>query len=370
MQKIISIIALSSISVCFAVTGTDLSNRIIIDGLSHDFTHDEEILTDSLGNLLEYPADSYWGEYNDVKQIKITWDASYLYLAVDACSYDNNVLLFIDIYDDYGIEDMSELINIANQEGTWNRSFKFYNLNPDFFVGTWDTNDLPELWKVQKGGTMQVEQISTIETSATFNTGNLEGAMEIKIAWEIFFFDGEHSLQNFPRIKLLSVITKGGLEMSSGPDSAPDNLGGMTNDSGQMIVLDNYAEILIDGDGDGLPDMDIEPKKQRTFYKEPPFEAIPLLINNVIFENGKTFAPSIEEEINFELVSNRASEFSVEIFDVNGTFIDYAEKYDDLQWSWDGKNDNGSFVPFGIYILRFIADSGEVSHKEAVVVIK
>ena len=358
MQKIISIIALSSISVCLAVTGTDLSNRIIIDGFSHDFTIDEEILSDSLGNLLESPADSYWGEYNDVKQLKVTWDASYLYLAVDACSWDNNVMLFIDIDDDYGIEDMSEL-------NAWQRSFKFYNWNPDFLVGTWDTNDIPQFWKVQEGGTMQIEQISTIETSATFNTGNLEGAMETKIPWEILKTNGR-SLQH---IKLLTVITSGD-DYSSGPDCAPDNLGGMANDTGQKVVLDNYAEIIIDADEDGNPDMNIEPKEQRIFYKKPPFEAIPLLINNVIFTNGKTFAPSIEQEINFELVSNRSSEFSVEIFDVNGKFIDYAEKYDDLEWSWDGKNNNGSFVPFGVYILRFIADSGEVSHREAVVVIK
>ena len=68
--------------------------------------------------------------------------------------------------------------------------------------------------------------------------------------------------------------------------------------------------------------------------------------------------------------TNLNSEFTVEIFDLNGRFIAYAEESDELEWSWDGKNDNESFVPFGIYILRFIADSGEVSHKEAVVVIK
>ena len=357
MQKIILIIALSSISICFAITGADLSNRIIIDGFSYDFTNDEEILTDSLGKLLESPADSYWGEYNDVKQIKVTWDASYLYLAVDACSWDNNVMLFIDVDDDYGIKDMSEV-------NAWQRSFKFYNWNPDFLVGTWDTNDIPQFWKVQEGGTMQIEQIPTIETLATFDTGNLAGAMEIKIAWGILEPNG----RSIHHIKLLSVITSGD-DYSSGPDCAPDNLGGMANESGQMVVLDNYAEILIDNNGDG-PDMEVEPQKRTTFYKKPPFEAIPLLIYNVIFENGKTFAPSIEEEINFELVSNRGSEFSVEIFDVNGKFIDYAEKSDDLEWFWDGKNDNESFVPFGIYILRFIADSGEVSHKEAVVVIK
>ena len=358
MQKIISIIALSSISVCFAVTGTDLSNRIIIDGFSDDFTIDEEILIDSIGNLLESPADSYWGEYNDVKQIKVTWDASYLYLAVDACSWENNVMLFIDIYDDYGIKDMSEV-------NAWQRSFKFYNFSPDFLVGTWDTNDIPQFWKVQEGGTMQVEQIPTIETSATFDTGNLAGAMEIKIAWGIL----KPNNRSIQHIKLLSVITSGD-DYSSGPDCAPDNLGGMANDTGQKVVLDNYAEIIIDADEDGNPDMNIEPQMRTTFYKKPPFEAIPLLIYNVIFEYGKTFAPSIEGEINFELVSNRASEFTVEIFDVNGKFINDAENTEPLSWKWNGKNENGNFVPFGIYILRFIADSGEVSHKEAVVVIK
>ena len=358
MQKIISIIALSSISVCFAVTGTDLSNRIIIDGFSDDFTIDEEILIDSIGNLLESPADSYWGEYNDVKQIKVTWDASYLYLAVDACSWDNNVMLFIDIYDDYGIKDMSEV-------NAWQRSFKFYNCNPDFLVGTWDTNDIPQFWKVQEGGTMQVEQIPTIETSATFDTGNLAGAMEIKIAWGIL----KPNNRSIQHIKLLSVITSGD-DYSSGPDCAPDNLGGMANDTGQKVVLDNYAEIIIDADEDGNPDMNIEPQMRTTFYKKPPFEAIPLLIYNVIFENGKTFAPSIEGEINFELVSNRASEFTVEIFDVNGKFINDAENTEPLSWKWNGKNENGNIVPFGVYILRFIANTGEVSHKEAVVVIK
>ena len=363
MQKIISIIALSSISVCSAVTGTDLSNRIIIDGSSHDFTNDEEILTDSLGNLLESPADSYWGEYNDVKQIKVTWDESYLYIAVDGCSWDNNVLLFIDIYDDYGIEDMSEL-------NAWKRSFKFFNFNPDFLVGTWDTNDIPQFWKVQEGGTMHIEQISSIETSATFDTGNLDGAMEVKIPWDILFYTEEDSMQNFlsTSIKLLSVIT-GGDDYSGGPDCAPNNLGGMANNSGQMVVLDNYAEIFIDDDGDGNPDMNIEPQMQTTFFSDPTLPPTPLLIQDVIFTNGKTFAPTLNEGIHFELVTNRTSEFTVEIFDLNGIFINYAENTEPLSWQWNGKNENGNFVPFGIYILRFIANSGEVINKEAVVVI-
>ena len=125
---IIRLVPLLIVSISFSITEIDLSDRIIIDGYSDDFTLEETILLDPLGNLLESPSDSYWGEYNDVKQIKATWDQTYLYLAVDACSWDNNVMLFIDIYDDYGIQDMSEL-------NAWQRSFKFYNMNQDFFLG-------------------------------------------------------------------------------------------------------------------------------------------------------------------------------------------------------------------------------------------
>ena len=335
MQKIILIIILLFISICFSETDIDLSNRITIDGFSDDFTSDEEILSDSLGNLLESPSDSYWGEYNDVKQIKATWDQTYLYLAVDACSWDNNVMLFIDIYDDYGIQDMSEL-------NAWQRSFKFYNMNPDFFVGTWDTNDTPQFWKVQEGGSMQVEQIQSIETYSTFDTGSLERSMEIKVPWSTLSSNGG-SIQS---IKLLSLITSGD-DYSSSPDCAPDNLGGMSNNSSQMVVLDNYAEILIDEDEDGNPDMNINPQTHVSFYKRPPFESVPLLIQNVIFENGKTFAPSLGEEIYFELATNRTTEFDVKVFDLDGKFIAYADENSGLlNWKWNGKNKNGNLVPF------------------------
>ena len=364
MKKIIFTILLILISICFSETDTDLSNRIIIDGFSDDFTVDENILSDSDGNLLESPSDSYWEEYNDVKQIKATWDELYLYIAVDACSWGNSVLLFIDVDDSYGIEDM-------NQINAWQRSFKFYNINPDFFIGTWDTNDIPHFWKVQEGGSVEVQQITTSDTLSTttassFDTGNLSGAMEIRIPWETLYANN-NSVES---IKLLSVITTQH-DFTSGPDAAPDNLGGMANESGQMVVLDNYAEILIDEDGDG-PDIGVNPQERTSFYKQPPFESIPLLIQDVSFQNGKTFAPTQDESIVFELLTNRNVEFSVKIFDLNGKYINLANQIDSESsiWSWDGLRSNGEMVPFGIYILYFIAGSGEVSHKEAVVVIK
>ena len=183
-------------------------------------------------------------------------------------------------------------------------------------------------------------------------------------------------MENYPSIKLLALVT-GGSDYSSGPDCAPDNLGGMANDSGQMVVLDNYAEIIIDNDGAG-PDMDVEPQKRTIFYKNPPLTPTPLRIRDVIFSDGRTFAPNVQK-LAFDFFTNRMSTFNVEIFNLEGDLINFANSISEIEYiednhykikfEWDGKNKNGNIVPFGVYILCFIADSGEVSHKEAVVVI-
>ncbi len=358
----------------YSVTESDLTSRIIIDGNSNEFTDDEIILVDSLGNLLELPNDSFWGEFNDVKQIKVTWDETNLYIAVDACSWNNNVMLFIDIYDDYGIQDLKEL-------NTWKRSFKFYNFNPDFFLATWDTNDYPQFWKVNKGSSKLAKEM-TVEKYATFNTGNLDRSMEVAIPLDSLYYDESHSLLNNPEIKFLAVLTSGD-DNKSGPDAAPDNLGGMSENPDDTIVLDNYVSILIDAPenevdefGDGLPDLGIKPNTRTNYLKRPPFKALPLEIIKVNFDNGKVLAINKMDKISFDLKLNRASIFGVEIYNLEGKHIgnaDYSNIQDEegiQKWEWTGRDKQGQFVPFGLYVLRFIAESGEVHHKEAIAVIK
>ncbi|MCD6102174.1 MAG: hypothetical protein J7J77_03890 [Candidatus Cloacimonetes bacterium] len=351
-----------SLSTAFATTAVDLSSRIVIDGVTDDFTSDEELFIKTpLSESQELDDDSWWGEYNDVKQIKVTWDNTYLYVAVDACCWDNNVILFIDIYDDYGIQNMLDL-------NTWKRAFKFYGTNPDFFLATWDTNSNPKFFKMREGSSITADEV-TIRDSATFNTGNLNGGMEGAIPWETLYYDSLHTTQNYPKIKMLAVITTGADNLS-GPDVAPDNLGGMPSNGNSMAVLDNYAEITIDGDGDGLPDIDISPKDSLSFFKTPPFKAISLNVNKVIFPNGKVFAPNKGEIIKCKLVTNRITTFNVEIYSVTGEHICNAVLFGEQEWQWDGRDGSNKLVPFGIYILRFVSDSGEISHNEAVVVIK
>ena len=76
------------------------------------------------------------------------------------------------------------------------------------------------------------------------------------------------------------------------------------------------------------------------------------------------------KKLSFRLESNRGSIFHVEIYDLNGKKMGNATSVGNLEWEWNGRDRDGDLVEFGIYILRFIADSGEASYKEAVVLIK
>ena len=361
------LILLFSYTLLFAITSADLSDRIQIDGYSGDFTWDERTIQDTISNCIipvESDKDSKWGIYNDVRQIDVTWDNNFLYVAVDACSWDNNVILFIDIYDDYGIENMLDL-------NAWKRAFKFYNQNPDFFLATWDTNTSPQFWKMQIGSTIHADQIS-VESYSSFNTGKLDRSMEAKIPWNVLYPDNDNqrTMQNYPNIKFVALITSGS-DYKSGPDVAPDNLGGMPTDANKTVIIDNYVEINVDEDGDGQPDMEIGPYKRATYYKKPPFKPISLKITKINFPNGKVFSP-YRDILTFNIETNRISPFYAKIFDIKGKYITMAQKItgEDLSWKWNGKDKNGKVVKSGVYILLVYSDSGEVSAKSAITVIK
>lgn len=366
MKKIVFFCSLLVFYQLFSQTAANLASRIAIDGFSNEFTSYESIIVDSLGNSLESSSDSRWGEFNDLRQIKATWDENNLYVAVDGCSWGNNVILFLDIYDDYGIQKMNDL-------NTWKRSFHFYNQNPDFFLATWDTNSNPQFWIMEEGSNLTANESGSIQKAASFDTGNLDRSMEAAIPWNVLYY-GSRTMENYPSIRLVALITGGG-DNTSGPDAIPDNLGGMAEDSGQLLVIDNYVEITIDADGDGLPDMGVFPNswERISYFKQPPFKATALSIKKITFLNGKVLNPFDDGvPFTFEIEVNRDSQFLADIYDIHGKHIKnlvnvHGEPY---QWKWDGKEKNGKIVPFGFYIVRISAESGEVTKTDAFSVIK
>jgi hypothetical protein len=355
------------ISFCHGITDVDISARIKVDSLMISyFTEDEILLETANGTLLEYPDDSFWGINNDVKQLKVSWDQQFFYVELDAACWGNNVILFFDIYDDYGFTNMRDL-------NTWKRAFQFYGLAPEFFLATWDGNTIPQFWKVREGSTNTADQIS-IESYASYNTGNLDRFMIAKIPWSVFYYNDQRRMADYPTIKMIAVIT-GGSDNTGGPDCMPDNLGGMNNESSATAFLDNFVSVVVDSAGTNLPDMNVNPQEIRTFLKQPPLQAIPLKLTKFVFDEGKKINIGRDQVLHFRIIPNRATRMTVEIYNMKGDLVAYGSNNTpttsadlDQNWSWDGKDQKGKKVPFGFYILRAITDNGEVSKKETVVV--
>lgn len=218
------------------------------------------------------------------------------------------------------------------------------------------------------------EEINS-EDYASFDTGQQGRSMEAIIPFSSLYYSESRNMQNYPSIKIVALITAGG-DYTSGPDCAPDNLGGMAQDSGQIVIIDNYVEVLIDEDGDGEADTDaVSPVERCSFWETPPITPEPLDITKVKFPDGKGFNPQNEEFIDVRFKSNRNSTFFMEIYDMDGSKKNNAEFIDtDADgyqiWHWDGRDRNGKMMPYGIYIVRIYSESGEITRNEAIAIVK
>lgn len=176
-----------------ARTARDLSDRIRLDGFTDDYAADEAIFGRNVaaGNVLEEADDdSKWGISNDIRQIRITWDAKNLYLASEGNIWDNNMVLLLDTVTGHGLRTMSRL-------NSWRRNFTFDTTGfaagrarfmPDLFSGTWDGNTAPRLLIVLDSTTVDDQQPGTLfRAVATFLRDQPGRAMELVIPWRTVF---------------------------------------------------------------------------------------------------------------------------------------------------------------------------------------
>ncbi|MBN1827394.1 MAG: hypothetical protein JW958_14130 [Candidatus Eisenbacteria bacterium] len=429
-------------SIALAVTGYDLSGRIVIDGYSSDFETDEAVFVDTVLDVTgdglpdqvrqERDNDSKWGFNNDINQIKITWDAENLYVAVDGISWDNNIILLFD-YLPGGLDKMTEL-------NSWRRNFVFAaDFYPDLFWATWDGNATPQIWRYLTEN--QVEQVpdESFETVATFQQGNTGRSMEARIPWDVFYGETlerryvEEARDSVPvlpvgldhsrSIRMVAVLTAGG-DGTGGPDSAPDNLSGHEIDSSIQAVIDNYvfipldttyyetasgrrildpADTLIVGESgtvvdavrktfpsDGSPDMGVGIVERRWFLFTPPFPSRSftfreLYLNRPVInpEEGEvlhfTFALDPEPNPNDPFDALRGITVTAEIYDMRGRMIRTLAREDERSViapenpeldRWDCRDVDGDLVPGGIYILRFVVEPGVFRTTKAFSVIR
>lgn len=407
-----------------ARTGRDLSARIRVDGYSSDFVPEEEdVFGVTVSGVPEEARDDSKWQNNEVYQLHLTWDAQYLYAAVDGKIWGNNMVLLIDGLPNRGLASMISL-------NSWRRNVNFDTFGrfpgdefmPDVFGATWDTNTEPRMITHQSGNQVIDTQVGgEFRAAATFDQGNDGRAMEFAIPWRNVFagLGGggtrdtvvtvagiTDTLRRMPlgvrSIKVAAFVTAG-WDGSGGPDSAPDNLRGHTDDGNALILIDNYATVLLDevddtgmgfGQPDGIPDWDVEPSSRITFRYQPPIVGVRFSIRDLTLDRP-AFRPDLGEVARFRVSLDppldpnepidqaRRVAFSANIYDAAGHWVrnlflnsnvsalDATQELDANGLSaWDGRDASGRLVPPGIYVLRCVIEPNLDRATRALVVVR
>lgn len=414
-----------SVSPADGRTARDLSARMRVDGYASEFlSGDEEIFGLNPAGVAEEARDDSKWQNNEVYQIRITWDAANLYVAVEGKIWGNNLVLLFDSMPGRGLSSMTDL-------NSWKRNVDFDTFGrfpgdefmPDVFAGTWDTNTQGPRFLTQVSGNQVDDQVVGEEFSgaATFDGGNDGRAMELAIPWRNVFaalggggtrdipvvIDGvPDTLPGLPvgvrSIKVAAFVTAG-WDGSGGPDSAPDNLRGHTDQGGDKIVLDNYASIELDrnddtglglGGPDGVPDWDVSPRERVTFRYQPPITAVRFSIGDLSLDRP-AFRPDLGDGMRFFVRLDppldpdepidlaRRAVFSANVYDASGRWVrnlflnknvQAINASEELNASglarWDGRDETGRRVEPGIYILRVTIEPNLDRATRALVVVR
>lgn len=395
-----------------ARTARDLGPRMRIDGYTSEFiAGDEDVFGLNPAGIPEEARDDSKWQNNEVYQIRVTWDAHYLYVAVEGKIWGNNMVLLLDTMPGRGLASMIRL-------SSWDRNVNFDTFGrfpgdefmPDVFAGTWDGNTQGPRLLTHVSGTTVDDHLVGPEFSgaATFDQGNDGRSVELAIPWRNVFagLSGAGGVRSIPvvingvsdtlpglpagvrSIKVAAFVTGGG-DGTGGPDSAPDNLRGHTDDGNANVVLDNYATIELDrnddtglglGGPDGIPDWDVSPRERVTFRYQPPITAVRFSIGDLTLDrpafkpdrgDGVRFSVRLEPPLNPNepIDVARRAVFSADVYDASGRWVrslllqknvQAIRASEELNESglarWDGRDATGRFVEPGIYILRVTID--------------
>jgi len=376
----------------WAATAPSLVDRIVVDGSSEDFAPGESLFGLSDGGALEEPTnDSQWGPFNDLNQIKVTWDAQNLYVACDGFIWDNNMILLMDLTGAGGPDFESDLEGLTAMTGlnSWRRNFTFSeDFSPDLFLATWDGNSAPQIWSFDPGQEDQVQQALTgsFLGVATFLQNAPGRSMEAAIPWNLVFggrseetVDPATQVDTWaipPDMRYLRVaaVVTAGPDGTGGPDSAPDNLTGHQSDSAVLVTIDNFVVVAIDENEDGIADFGVEPRDRIDFKLRPPFVGIRFEVASIDLERkivspeeGRTlaFVPRVTPELD-PTDNVRTIVLTARVYDSVGRLVRtlYTENQrlaanpvDPELDQWDGRDEGGRMVDGGVYLLSVV--SGE-----------
>lgn len=222
-------------------------HTIEIDGdLSH-FDRDELVYKDA-------SSDSYW-QGNELYGLFVTWDARSLYLGLSYRVQNNAVLIVLDADRERGVNDINNL-------DWYPRNFQFYGMHADILCALWNAD-------LSTGGVREIlakDRTQPLRDVEIINNGRSgdSSALMVKIPFSVLY-NNNGIVKPYDTIKLVALVT--GSDHAMGADAIPDN-----DNIGSSSAIRSHIEIVIDRDGDSIPDDSVRVKDRArvvTYPKKP-----------------------------------------------------------------------------------------------------
>lgn len=327
-----------------ATTANSLSGRVAIDGLLNDYTTDEWVL-DAGTNPRETSGDSRWGSDNDISRLALTWDRDFLYIAVEARTFDSFLELFL--------ANRAGGLTTLEETGEFRRAIQLpYNVN---LIALAQPGRIPDVARADDSHPFALVDRGAVPVAmAGTRTGPV--GFEMKVPWSM--------LSLAQPVKLTAAVTG---EVGTGAgDAAPDASATLDSDRFARAVLDRWFQIDADVDNDGLADIGIAPHTAGTVEHSSAPTRARTDDGASVKADPHAFAPDRNEStiLSFSMDDDGASSVYVElsIYSMEGERIRRLAPYSfnastkSVDFIWDGRDDGNRIVRGGTYVV--VADWG------------
>ncbi|HXV12823.1 MAG TPA: hypothetical protein VEC56_01325 [Candidatus Krumholzibacteria bacterium] len=336
---------------CDATTAASLSDRLRVDGDLSDWAGDEWVL-DATTALPERDDDSRWGPSEEIVRVGVTWDATYLYLAVEFRA--SAASLFAALA--YGPGGLASL----DGAGTFRRAIDFpFALNIAALV---PIRDEIALARVDDRGVLVLLDRALAPAVVRAPPGQ-PAVFEAALPW---------SQLSLARPLELAVALTGEAGTGAG-DAAPDPSSALPVSPGPWsktrAPLDRWLSIPADADTDGGADLGVSPRAAvtvRTDESPTRSRADGLEVETRVVPG--VFAPDRGQEATLEVAIEGDTVDEVfataRVYSVGGALVRVL--YEDApravaggalvpspQDRWDGRDAVGRIVPGGVYVVAF-----------------
>jgi hypothetical protein len=300
--------------------------------------------------------DSAWngtdpGDTNEILALYVDWDSTYLYLGVQGHVQGNSWILYLDtdVDGDSGYTDLTRI-------DTWERgaTFTAMGFKPDYQYGAYQHQgayDSQTLWRLTSDTTSVNISSQAVMAFDPQHTYGYEGGSEIAVPWDVLYSLGPGMVPVGAKIGVVaSVCWDPEPDGELGGDSAPNNT------SAALPEIDNFCEVWVDTDNDGLPDPECQasvpggevPVGARVL------SAYPSPVRSVAHVPVVLAGPS----------GGGMYRVQADIFDIAGRKVGTVFQGNlpagRHLLRWDGRNAFGRSAGAGIYFMRISAEGSEI----------